>query len=98
MGGKHEWHVRHCVVEHAAVAAVRQMLDEVTGLRQLMTLWADVKSHMLASYRTCFVNILKVVVYGQAAFTALPATIGTSMYTHLFTRHPSCSAALVQRY
>ena len=36
------------------------MLDEVTGLRQLMTLWADLKSHMLASYRTCFVNILKV--------------------------------------
>lgn len=40
--------------------AVRQMLDEVTGLRQVMTLWADIKSHMLASYRTCFLNILKV--------------------------------------
>ncbi|KAL3161315.1 hypothetical protein ABBQ38_009669 [Trebouxia sp. C0009 RCD-2024] len=38
---------------------VRQMLDEVTGLRQVMTLWADIKSHMLASYRTCFLNILK---------------------------------------
>ena len=36
------------------------MLDEVIGIRQLMTLWGDLKSHMLASYRTCFVNILKV--------------------------------------
>ena len=44
-------------------AAVRQMLDEVTGLRYLMTLWrlwSDVESHMLVSYRACFVNILKV--------------------------------------
>lgn len=45
------------------LAAVRLMLDEVTGLRYLMTLWRlwrDVQSHLLASYRACFVNILKV--------------------------------------
>ena len=54
---------RHEVICCVCKPAVRQMLDEVTGLRYLMTLWRlwrDVRSHMLVSYRACFVSILKV--------------------------------------
>lgn len=60
------------------LAAVRLMMDEVTGLRFLMTLWRlwrDVQSHLLVSYRTCFVNILKV----GSIYSVYSSTLGVTL-------------------